>query len=112
MKEEKLKELLSKNTLKTSPGFTDRLILKIAAEKEKTVPTHPVWQFRFVLSALLLIMGTITFLLSNSFEAIFRLLRLETVVSNAPFMMVLFALLLMGINYSVRLHELSKRSKV
>ncbi|NDV16024.1 hypothetical protein GO009_08305 [Muricauda sp. TY007] len=59
MKEEQIKKVLKESEIRTSDGFTDRLMQRIEQEEEKTaiIQIPPLSYAIFALAALLLVMG-------------------------------------------------------
>ncbi|MGS2760637.1 hypothetical protein [Sinomicrobium sp. M5D2P9] len=113
MKERIARELVRKSSVNTSEDFTDKLLLKIEAEKAS--PSLTNWpgipSFRY---AVLTIAGTgivSLILLYSGLLPKFTLLDFELQINKTPFLVVLLLLLLTGINHLLKLQHLTTNLK-
>ncbi|GAA0872437.1 hypothetical protein GCM10009117_15840 [Gangjinia marincola] len=108
MKEEKAKQLISKSTIETSSGFTERLMLKIEAHKAKSEYNPTIWNFPLVIGVFVFITSLCIILLNSHLGYLLQVLHLKNIVSSKLSMLVISIAFLLGIHYVIRLKELQK----
>lgn len=104
MKEEIAKNLIQKSKVNTSDDFTDKLMLKVEAEKARSVTSTPkLLSFRYPLLAM--IGGIVVFfmILFSGFIPRLMFFDYHLQLNKTPFLILLSFLLIMGVNHILRL---------
>ena len=103
MNEEKARDLLQKSIIETSEDFTDKLLMRLEAEKaaKKTF----VWNFIPIFSVLVLIMLAIGFTSYKFLKSGVYLFDIGLEIGRAPIFAIGAVLFFLALNYILKLNE-------
>jgi hypothetical protein len=109
MKEEIAKNLIKKSAINTSEDFTDNLLLKIEAEKAKSVTNlSRIQSLRYPILAIIGCVVAFSIVLFSGFLPKLVFFDYQVQFDKIPFLVLLSFLLIMGANHIWRLNSLVK----
>lgn len=109
MKEDIAKKLIQKSTIKTSEDFTDKLLLKLEAEKttEHLSDFRHIQMFRFAMIGIIGIGIICSLLIFFDFLPKLNIFNIQLNISKMPLLVVTTLFLLLGTNHILKTQQLA-----
>ncbi len=108
MKQDQMKQLIQKSTVRTSEDFTDTLLSKI--EAQESIESTPLpFPFKKIVIGFSIALALIPFLIYTTNHSIQGILSIDIKIPSMALSIMVTIAFLLGLNYILRLNETYKK---